>query len=207
MASLWYALFSWDVPTATHQELATAHAIVTQAHGRMRNGSAGPGNRIMANVTRLLHYQFPHLPIMPQEDVALADPTLPYYTVIGGLRDTRCFMATVAKKHNTTDGGSATGASNMQWNTHAIARAQAEICKQNGWTRIIVVAFPIHWGRAAAVYRKLGLTPLMAEMPADLGAYMHPYLIPSGLLGIQTVSKFRKRELLCRILFWLKNWI
>lgn len=206
MASLWYTLFTWQLTPATETELATAHAIVTQAHGRMRDGTAGPGNEIMAAATRRLHERFPYLPILPQEDVALADPELPYHSVIGGLKDSRA-MANVRHKHATHGGGSATGASNMQWNTYVIARAQAEICKRNGWTRVIVVAFPLHWGRAAAAYRKLGLLPLMVEMPPYLDAYMHPDLVPDGLLGIQTVSKFKKRELLCRLLFKYKGWM
>jgi hypothetical protein len=179
------ALLDWSPPVATEEELGTAQAIVTMAHGRMRDGKAGPGNAIMACVTRALWEKY-RLPILPQEEISMADPSLPCHTIISGSDD---------------------GRSNMKWNTRIIAERQAEICKKNGWTKVIVVAFPLHQGRARAVYRKLGLEPLFAEMPARLKDYMHPNLVPGGIVGIQTIPRFVVREFLCRILFLWKGWM
>lgn len=179
-------LFDWNIPSASEKELETADAIVTMAHGRMRDGTAGPGNVIMAKVTRKFHEKYPHLPILPQEEIPLADPDLPYHTIIGGSLD---------------------GCSTMEWNTHAIASWQAKICKENGWKKVIAIVFPLHQGRAVAVYRKVGLVPLLAPMPPDLKAYMHPDLVPGGIVGIQTPARFATRELLCRILFLYKGWM
>lgn len=185
MASLWYALFKWNIPPVSEKELKTAQAIVTQAHGRMRDGSGGPGNLLMAEVARTLHARL-NLPILPQEDLSIADPTLPFHTVIGG---------------------SATGKSTLQWNTFVIAARQAEICRENGWLKVIVVAFPLHMGRAVAVYRKAGLIPFAAAMPSNLKAYMHPDLVPGGLLGIQTVPRYALREFLVRLMFLKNGWM
>ncbi len=179
-------LFVWNIPSANKEEFGTADAIVTMAHGRMRDGTAGPGNVILAKITREFNEKYPHLPILPQEEIPLADPDLPYYTIIGGSLD---------------------GCSTMEWNTYAIASWQAKICKENGWKRVIVIAFPLHMGRTTWVYEKLGLIPLPAKMPLGLKAYMDPNLVPSGVLGIQTPVRFAVRELLCRILFLYKGWI
>jgi hypothetical protein len=78
----------------------------------------------MARVAKRLHEQF-HLPVIPQEELVMADPTLPYLEIAGGSRD---------------------GKSTMQWNTYEVAKFQANICKARNWKTVIVVVAPMHAG-------------------------------------------------------------
>lgn len=182
MASLWYALFKWNIAPATEQELKTADAIVTQAYSRLKDNSPGPGNLVLARVTRKLWERY-HLPILAQEEVAMADPTLPIHTRIGGSPD---------------------GLSRMQWNTYVVAKLQAKICQANGWERVIVVAISWHMGRACAVYRKIGLMPLPTEKPAEEKRCFHPESMAKTL---RTPLIAKTRELACRLLFLYKGWM
>lgn len=181
---LWNCLFQWHIPPASEDELKTAHAIVTQAYSRLKDNSPGPGNRVLASVTRKL-WERHRLPILPQEEIAMADQTLPIHTRIGASPD---------------------GLSTMQWNTYAVAKWQARVCLSNDWKRVIVVAFSWHMGRACAVYRKVGLIPLPAAMPAEAEEKQcfHP---ESRDWTLRTPLRAKPRELACRLLFLYKGWI
>lgn len=178
LKSLWRCLFIWQIPPAEETELKTAEAIVTQAFSSLKNGKPGSGNIILAGIARNLHRKY-SLPILAQEEVAQAlidcslTPLTPY--------------ATITKE--CTGGG---------WNTLNIAKAQEEICRSRGWRKVIVVAHPVHMGRAVWTYAKLGLKPLAAAMP-DIG-YIHPKLIHRSH---RSKWLFRLRELCGRILFLL----
>lgn len=181
MASLWYALFKWEIPPATEQELKTADAIVTQAYSRLKDNSPGPGNMMLARVTRKLWERY-RLPILPQEEISMADPALQIHTRIGTSPD---------------------GLSTMQWNTYAVAKWQARICRANDWKRVIVIAVPFHMGRACAVCRKVGLLPLPAATPEDRTIF-HPESMAKTL---RTPFLALPRELACRLLFLYKGWM
>ncbi len=179
---LWNCFVNWNIAPATPQELRTADVIVTQACSRLKDNSPGPVNKVLADVTRRLweHYR---LPILPQEEIAMADPTLPIHTRIGASLD---------------------GVSTMQWNTYVVAKWQARICLENGWKRVIVVAVPYHMGRACAVYRKVGLIPFPVAMPAQEKQYFLPEL---KMWALRTPLRAKSRELACRLLFLYKEWI
>jgi len=186
MASLWYALFTWNIPPASEEELKTADAIVTQAYSPLKNNAPGPGNDILAKVTRALYERY-RLPVLPQEDVANADPSLP-------IQEKIC-----AKNGETPD-----GLSTLTWNTHTVAARQAETCKAHGWKKVIVVAFPPHMGRAVAVYRKVGLVPLPAKMPPGTARYTCSQIKdPTLRFPIGAIA----REFLARLLFFWKGWM
>lgn len=121
---LFQSLFVWSVPQASKQEIAQADAIVTMAHGLLKDGTPSPGDQILADVVRNLHRQFPTKPIIPQEPVALAAPDLPYVAVAR------------PPKINVL------GSSNMAWNTRVVARFDAEVCRRNGWKKVAFVATP-----------------------------------------------------------------
>lgn len=183
MATRYYTLFSWKIPPATEQELKTADAIVTQAFARLKDNTPGPGNAILAQVTRALYTKY-HLPVLPQEEVAMADPFLTIHTKI------------IAESPD--------GRSTLKWNTYFVAKRQAEICQVQGWKRVIVVAVPFHMGRAVAVYHKVGLVPLPAKMPLPAAQYFHSDILDPTL---RFRTRATVRELLCRLLFLYKGWI
>lgn len=167
-------LFSWRFPPANDAELASADAIVTQSYNRHKDGTMGPGNAIMASVAKQLHELY-GLPVIPQEELVMADPTLPYFDVAGGSKD---------------------GMSTKNWNTYEVAKFQANVCKTNGWRKVVVVVVPLGSGRALWCYKKLGLEPILAPMPS--GGYYHP---DNQTFTLRGPIRLFIREVLCRILF------
>jgi hypothetical protein len=176
--------FRWQFEQGTEQELSTAEIILTQGCSRLKSGAAGKGNDLMARSTRALHERFPHIPILPQEEVRIADPDLPYVGVasIGDERE---------------------GKSSMSWNTYEVARIQAEYCRKHGLTRAIIVAHPFHMGRSLWVYEDLGLTTIPAPMLGKTSDYYGEadLVHPSHRFATSAFA----REILCRTLFLLQG--
>lgn len=167
-------LFVWRFKPATDAEMFSADAIVTQSYNRHKDGTMGPGNLIMASVAKKLHGQY-GLPVIPQEELVMADPTLHYFDVAGGSKD---------------------GKSSKNWNTYEVAKFQANVCRANGWEKVIVVVAPLGAGRALWCYKKLGLEPILAPMPH--GGYYHP---DNQTFTLRGPIRLFIREFLCRLLF------
>src|SRR5262249_18041518 len=55
------------------------------------------------------------------------------------------------------------------WNTHDEATRVAELCRQHGWRRVILVTSPMHSRRAAATVERAGLA--VGSAPAAEGRY------------------------------------
>ena len=178
LITLFRCFLDWRNCSGRPEDFTHAHAIVTQACSRLRNGSPGPGNLILAAVTRNLHDKY-GLPILAQEEVPMAAPELPYAYIAGGSKD---------------------GKSTWSWNTYTIARLQARECDARGWHRVIVVTVPSHMFRALRVYEKLGLEAIPAPMPRR--GYLHP---KSVHWSARAEPLLYLRELLCRILFLLQR--
>lgn len=183
LKKLWHCFFVWRFAPANEAELTTADAIVTQACSRMKDGSPGPGNNILAVVTRQMYERYPVAGILPQDEIALADPGLPYSFVARGRPD---------------------GRSTVSWNTYEVAKMQAAECFRRGWKKVIVVAFPMHMGRALWTYEKIGLDPLPAPMPSGMKQYLHRNLVHWSHHGRLRIII---RELFCRLLFLVWGWI
>ena len=177
-------LTEWKFPMATQQELFRADAIVTQAVSRMKDGSAGHGNLLLALHVRRMQQVFfkqelgRELPVIPQGEVVLAMPDLPGVVAVAD--------------------GSPDGKSTLLWNTYTVAAFQAEICKQHGWRTVIVVTFDLHMGRALWTYRSLGLDPLPG--PVIGRGYTHRKLVHWGMRAKWRVFL---RELALRHVFLL----
>lgn len=167
-------LFVWRFKYATEAELASADAIVTQSYNRHKDGTAGPGNLIMAIVAKELCLRY-RLPVIPQEELVMAMPTLPCFAVAGGSND---------------------GKSTKNWNIYEVAKFQANVCKANGWKKVVVVVVPLGAGRALWCYKKLGLDPILAPMPTS--GYYHP---DNQTFTLRGPIRLFIREFLCRLLF------
>ena len=169
----------------------------TQAHGRLKNGDVGPGNRILAREVKR-RWELNPAPILAQEEVAwaLEELSVPVHTVIS---------------EKMVGLNQSTGLSTSDWNTYVIAVEQIKICVANRWDNAGIAAVPFHWARAIASYQKGAhdlkalFNPFMIPMPPDMRKYMHPDLVPGGLLGIQTCPRFVMRELCCRLYFYHKG--
>lgn len=154
------SVFVWKVPQATFVEIAQADAIVTMAHGLLKNGTPSPGDQILARVVRDLHRRFPLMPIIPQEPVALAAPDIPF--------------AAVARPPK----GNVLGGSNRQWNTRTVARFQANICRENNWKTVAFVATPYSQPRTQWELERYGLRCMAVPVPPySKKLYDHPLSI------------------------------
>lgn len=172
---LFWCFYTWNIAPASPENLGNADAIVTQAFSRSKKGGIGKGNHTLACVAHLLHICY-QLPILAQEEIALANPSLSYMIVI--------------RRENNQ------GSSAISWNTHTVAKKQFEICKTNGWHSVIVVSAPDHMGRALKVYEKLGLKAVPAPMPTE--EYFEPNLTH---WSHRRKWRFRMREFTARICF------
>lgn len=176
---LWKCFAVWVVKPAIQEELRGARAVLAFADSRMRDGSPGSGNELIAGVVRHLHTAY-DLPILVQEEVALAAPDLPYAYVVRGEQ---------------------TGTSSRGWNTAVIANQMVAVCRRNDWKRVAIATTPAHLCRAMWVAERLGLQVMAAAMPK--GQYFHKDLALWACRGGEL--RFRSRELLVRLFFLLRG--
>lgn len=139
--------FVWKAPQGTEEQISRTHAIVTMAHGLLRNGQPSPGDHIFAGKLRELHKKFPEKPMIPQEPVALAAPDLRYVAV--------------AKPPEEN----ILGGSDMAWNTRAVARFQADVCHRHGWRTVALIAAPWTQTRAMWEIQRCDLDVVVVPMP------------------------------------------
>jgi len=127
-----------EIRTATgNEELSESEVIIGLSFGILPNGSPGLPNGYLANVVTSL-YKVYQLPLILQGEVAdalqILDPTIPIYRVISEHQDNE-------KKY---------------LDTYEVLRQSKEICKNNDWETIILVAHQDHLPRAFKVAEKLG---------------------------------------------------
>lgn len=158
------AVFVWKVPQATREEIARADAIVTAAHGLLRDGAPSPGDKTLAEAMRRVHRRFPEKPLIPQEPVALAAPELRY--------------AAVARPPK----GNKLGSSNLTWNSRSVARFQAHACRdlfpaKKGVT-VALIATPWCQPRMKWELERCGLHVVTVPVPPFRAeTYNHPHSI------------------------------
>ncbi len=181
LKKLWKCLFVWNLPKASCKELESADVIVTQAISRSRDGSPGRGNELLASRVRQLHQKYPDKPIIPQEEV---------FRAMKG--EIHCYEVARVPDGEPWDHSTPT------WNTESVARFQAQICKEQGWKKATLVAFPSHQGRAAWTMEKLGLEPVVVNMPGATRDYCHREAAYwSARAGWRVIA----REFACRLYF------
>ena len=144
----------------------------------LKNGKPGPGNELIAKTAKALSQMY-RLPVLTQSEIELADDSLLYVYIYRGQTG---------------------GHSTMACNTYTITEAQASFCKKRGWKKIIVVAFPLHMGRAIWTYQLFGLETMPANMPKT--GYAHSELIH---WSHRKEWLFFLREILVRVFFFLQK--
>ena len=173
-------LFLWNVRPATDALIQQSHAIFAFSDSKMKDGTPGEGNRAIAKTATMLRERF-HLPILAQEEVALATGScLAFEFVARG------------DKH---------GVSTFRWNTATITQMFAKVCQQKDWSHIVIVATPAHQRRAIWVAERYGFHAVAAPMPKV--KYFHKDLALWACRGGEW--RFRMREFAVRIFFLLRG--
>lgn len=156
---LYKCIFVWSLKPSSEREIAKADAIVTSAHGLLKNGKPSPGDAVFTQTLRALHQKFPQKPIIPQEPVALAAPEIRYAAIARPPKD------------------NILGASNMAWNSRVVAEFQADVCRKNGWKTVAVICHP-YAPRFKWELERCGLRVLVTRVPPyNKKTYTHPQSI------------------------------
>lgn len=154
----------WKVPQARSEDIRKADAIVTAAHGLLRDGTPSPGDKILAEAMLRVHRRFPKKPMVPQEPVAMAAGDLRY--------------AAVARPPK----GNALGSSNLAWNSRAVARFQAKVCRnlfpKKKRVTVALIATPWCQPRMKWELERCGLRVVVVPVPLfHAKTYNHPLSI------------------------------
>ncbi|MBI2635356.1 MAG: hypothetical protein HYW79_02320 [Parcubacteria group bacterium] len=178
----WKICTVWKIKPANEEELKSADVIVSFSDSKMIDGSLGPGNEIIGQVTE--KYQtFYNLPVMAQEEAAVS-------------------AAQFGAKVQYISIGTQDGKSYLHWNTAIIMDYVAAFCYRNNWNKLIIVSIPDHMPRCVWCAEKRGLKAFAASMPSK-GQYFHKNLaLPSCRGGS---FRFRFRDFFVRILFLLQG--
>lgn len=172
-------LFLWNIQPAHEETIRQSQAILAFSDSKMKDGSPGEGNRIIARTAITLRECF-LIPILAQEEVAAAGSWFEF--------------AFIAR-------GNQRGISTLQWNTATITEKFARTCRENKWRRVVIVTTPAHLGRAIWVAERYGLYAVAAPMPQ--GNYFHKDLALWACRGGEW--RFRIRELAVRLFFLLRG--
>lgn len=167
LAKLWGCFFGWSVETS--RDLSSAQAIIAQSFGLRARGEPGLSNRILGLAVKAI-YRDHQLPVILQWEVAQYASGVPAIGII--------------RKHRIEG---------EYLDTYEVLAQTAEICKKNGWGRVIVIAHPHHMWRVAQTAEKFGLEPLIPQLPPV------PYDSESIQLWTRSPFLFIPREVLYRL--------
>jgi hypothetical protein len=134
------------IPSATVAEMQTAQLLVAHGTEPLRNSGVSNGSILVAEHVSALLARL-HLPLVADTSVQQAKPEL-------------------AITHLT---------STAPAQTAALVREVADLCREHGWQRVLIVCTPDEAWFFAALYRKQGLTPLIALTLGSPAAYYNPY--------------------------------
>lgn len=87
--------------------------------------------------------------------------------------------------------------------THEVLRVARDICKMQGWQRIVLVCHPDHFWRAKRTVEKLGLQVVF--VPPEIAKV--PYALDDPQPWVRNAQNFRLREILSRIFFLFKGYL
>ena len=177
LRKLFRLLFVFNIPPASEEELRTADSIIVMGLSLKQDGSAGPGNEIIAKVARELWLKY-RLPIMAEWYGAQGDLSLPYAFV--------------------TDPVSTDEVSSRSYHTGLIVERLAKECKRGNLRKPIVIACPDHMGRVIWSLEKCGLEVRTVKMP-ESGYYVKGLIHP---WSHRWRWLFRMRERVGRLAFW-----
>ncbi len=172
------------VEPAGEDSISKAQVIVTHCADLLTDGSAGPGNTLIAEHAARLRRRF-NLPIIAQREILVAKPDLETITIVG----------------QAASGGLLPRPAN----THTICSEQKKVCDEQGWKHVLVVTFPDHMWRACETYKKLGLIPIPAPMLGSARIYYSAQATRWQLRSRLHYIYFW--ELPARILFAYRGWI
>lgn len=181
---LWKCLTVWKVPPALDADIRKARnpALFAFSDSKMRDGSAGEGNELIAQ-TAVRYQRLYGMVVMAQEEVADAAKKVASDFVLR--------YAAIGPQHGKSERG---------WNTAVIADLFVEHGAQEH-DLVIVATVPDHMPRCIWVTERRGLTAGAARMPK--GRYFHPGLALWSCRG--GTWRFRARDFLVRIFFLIRG--
>ena len=168
--------FAWRVPPSGEDALRHAEVALVQSFG-LRRGAPGLSNGALANIARGLYKSY-GLPLVLQWEIADCLPDLQ--------------KAGVIRKHRTPGD---------YLDTYEVLVQSAEICREHGWRKAIIVAHPDHVWRVMKTAEKLGLETAIPDLVS----------VPYDSLSLQPWTrgkrKFVSREIIARLLYLVRGWI
>lgn len=170
----------WRVAPNTPAELATAQAVVTHEFGNQKDVSSSTAAIVDTAVELTTTHNLPLMCQWPGNSRA---------------RQRRVEPALVVKEHQLRPGA--------YLDTEEVNRQFAEMCRSQGWTRVIICAHPHHLWRAGKNLEHHGLQVLYPDM--SRARY------DSGLRRVRpelsTPLLFIPRETLARLLYRRKGYL
>lgn len=174
---LWRCFFCWRVRPNAERDLSQAQAIISLSFGTGKGDAAGESNEQLAReVSRLQTRYF--VPAIVQVEVSRALP--------------RLHLAAIIREHSTPS---------RYIDTREVLRQAADICRERGWSEILLVCHHLHTWRAARVAKRLGLHILIPVGDRT------PYDPVSEQWQTRGPWQWVARELPARLYYLLKGWL
>jgi hypothetical protein len=171
-------VFCWRVKPSTNAELRESDAIVGLSFGHW--GSApGLSNIVLAGCIFNLN-KFLLLPLILQREIGDALP--------GKHQKDKLFLISEHQEPG------------KYLDTYEVLRQAWEIAKEQGWTKIVLVAHPAHLWRCKMVAERLGFVVRPRR-------YVIPYDRESHQIWTRSPLLFIPREIVSRLIYLLKGWI
>lgn len=130
-----------------HGEMATAEALLVFSFGAAQGRRSAVPNRQLAVLTD----RYPNLPVLAQTEVAVA---------VARRGRTVVDIETDLRQQQQLSAGTYV-------DTGMIASAAATIVRAAGWSRVGVLAHPVHMGRCAALVQATGVTPIVPDLDGE----------------------------------------
>lgn len=169
---------NWKETIIPDEELGEAHAIIALSFGLQPN-RLGLSNKWISIIVKTLYEKY-HLPLVLQKEIADCLPDLDKVT-------------TSTSDHNVFSG--------KYLDTHEVLELMEKFCRNQGYTRIILVAHPDHMRRVAKIAEKFGLS---GYIPREISHIPYdPYSIQWWTRG---KFLFFIREVPTRIFYKIRGW-
>ncbi len=124
----------WRVPVSVEKDIAQADVIIAQSFGVRQHNDPGASNEALAHIAAYIHAKY-GIPLIAQWEIA------------------HCITNTsdihVIRNHRTEG---------KYLDTYEVLAQAQDICLQNGWSKIIILAHPHHYWRCVMTAKKMGCT-------------------------------------------------
>jgi uncharacterized SAM-binding protein YcdF (DUF218 family) len=180
MANVFDCFGHWNVPPSTEEELANADVVATHEFGDQKVPSLSTTRIVERGAYYVRIYSKPMICQFPGNRVAEKYKVKP---------------VAVIEKHLLKP------PPKNYLDTEEVNRQIAEICKQHGWKKVILVAHPHHLWRAAENLKRHGLIPVI---PVNRDIPYDPTMKRGALRG---PLRFVPREIAAREVYLFKGYI